>query len=90
MPCQRSTVTEPSSHRRFMIAGTASGSFGLLFWVPLQQGRKEGIEIKLIRSSYWPCVWDVVKEFGPTADHRNLAHFPEREPPRPCDSYKPL
>lgn len=64
-------------------------SFGLLFWVPLQQGRKEGIEIKFIRSSYWPCVWDVPKEFGPTADSGNLAHFPERESPRPCDSYKP-
>ena len=34
MPCQRSTVTEPSSHRRLLIAGTASGSFGLLFWLP--------------------------------------------------------
>jgi len=63
-------------------------AFGLLFWVPLQQGRKEGIEMKFIRSSYWPCVWDVPKEFGPTADHGNLAHFPEREPPRPCDSYR--
>jgi predicted dinucleotide-binding enzyme len=64
-------------------------SFGLLFWVPLQQGRKEGIEIKFIRSSYWPCVWDVVKELGPTADSANLARFPEREAPRSCDSYKP-
>jgi 8-hydroxy-5-deazaflavin:NADPH oxidoreductase len=63
-------------------------SFGLLFWVPLQQGRKEGIEIKFIRSSYWPCVWDVPKEFGPTADQGNLANFPGGQPPRPCDSYK--
>ena len=52
-----------------------------------QRGR---IEIKLIRSLYWPVrVWDVVKEFGPTADYGNLAHFPKRESPRPCDSYKP-
>lgn len=63
-------------------------SYALLFWVPLQQGRKEGIEFKLLRSSYWPCVWDVVKEFGPTADAANLARFPQREAPRPCDSYK--
>jgi len=64
-------------------------SYALLFWVPLQQGRKEGIEFKLLRSSYWPCVWDVVKEFGPTADAANLARFPQREAPRPCDSYRP-
>jgi predicted dinucleotide-binding enzyme len=63
-------------------------SYSMLFWVPLQQGRKEGIEFKLLRSSYWPCVWDVVKEFGPTADAANLARFPQQEAPRPCDSYR--
>ena len=60
----------------------------MLFFVPLQQGRAQGIEFKLLRSSYWPCTWDVAAQFGPTADRDDLAEFPRREEPRPCEQWK--
>jgi len=62
-------------------------AFGLLFWVPLLQGRAEGVEVELMRSSFWPCVWNVTESFEPVADRDNLAHLPRRIPPRPCESY---
>lgn len=61
--------------------------FGLLFMVPLQQGRAAGIELKFLRSSYWPCFWDVVEQFGPTSDSGNLAEFPQSEALRPCGAW---
>lgn len=62
--------------------------FALLFMVPLQQGRAEGIEIKFIRSSYFPCFWNVRKQFGPTADSADLAVFPPTgTTPRPCQAW---
>jgi predicted dinucleotide-binding enzyme len=65
----------------------AIDEFGLLFMVPLNQGRAEGIEIKFLRSSYFPCFWPVVKQFGPTADATNLAEFPVIGTPRPCSAW---
>jgi predicted dinucleotide-binding enzyme len=59
----------------------------LLFMVPLNQGRAEGIEIKFLRSSYFPCFWPVVAEFGPTSDSANLAQFPANGTPRPCQAW---
>jgi predicted dinucleotide-binding enzyme len=62
--------------------------FALLFMVPLQQGRAEGIEIKFLRSSYFPCFWPVRKQFGATADSADLAVFPPTgTTPRPCPTW---
>lgn len=62
-------------------------SFGKLFWVPLLQGRDEGIEFRFMRSSFWPCFWDVQAEFGTPDDIDHLAEIPRSGTPRPCDSY---
>lgn len=63
-------------------------SLGLVFWVPLQQGRAQGVELHLMRSSWWPCVWDVVATYGPTRDADDLATFPQPRPPTPCEAYR--
>lgn len=60
-------------------------AFSLLFWVPLLQGREQGIEFRLIRSSFWPCVWDVQQAFGRPPDADDLAQLPVPAPPRPCE-----
>ncbi|GLC24458.1 hypothetical protein rosag_09710 [Roseisolibacter agri] len=66
----------------------AINEFGLLFMVPLQQGRAEGIEIKFMRSSYFPCTWPVRRQFGATADSADLAVFPPTgTTPRPCQAW---
>jgi 8-hydroxy-5-deazaflavin:NADPH oxidoreductase len=62
-------------------------ALGLLFWVPLLQGREQGAEFLLLRSSFWPCVWDVQEEFGTPADAEDLAQLPVPAPPRPCESW---
>lgn len=62
-------------------------SYGLLFWVPLLQGRDEGIEFRLIRSSFWPCFWDVQADFGTPDDVDDLAEMPRTGTPRPCESF---
>ena len=63
----------------------AIDEFALLFMVPLQQSRAEGIEIKFLRSSYWPCFWDVAQQFGRPSDADDLAIFPQSDSaPRPC------
>ena len=62
--------------------------FGLLFMVPLQQGRAEGIEIKFLRSSYFPCNWPVRRQFGAPSDSADHAVFPPTgTPPRPCQAW---
>ena len=62
--------------------------FALLFMVPLQQGRAEGIEIKFLRSSYFPCFWNVIEQFGRTSDSDSLAEFPASgTAPRPCQAW---
>jgi 8-hydroxy-5-deazaflavin:NADPH oxidoreductase len=67
----------------------AIDEFALLFMVPLQQGRPEGIEIKFLRSSYWPCFWDVAQQFGKPSDADDLAAFPQRDAaPRPCSEWR--
>ncbi len=67
----------------------AIDEFALLFMVPLQQSRAEGIEIKFLRSSYWPCFWDVAQQFGRPFDADDLAVFPQPDaPPRPCSEWK--
>ncbi len=55
-----------------------------LFMMPIYQGRKEGWEFFIRRSSFWPCNWeDDWSE--PVADSDNLAQFPEPETsPVPC------
>lgn len=66
----------------------AINEFGLLFMVPLQQGRAEGIEIKFLRSSYFPCFWPVRKQYGATADSADLATFPPTgTTPRACQAW---
>jgi 8-hydroxy-5-deazaflavin:NADPH oxidoreductase len=62
-------------------------AFRLLFWVPLLQGRDEGIEFRLMRSSYWPCFWDVQATFGAPPDVDDLAQLPGESEPRPCESF---
>lgn len=62
--------------------------FALLFMVPLQQGRAEGIEIKFLRSSYFPCFWPVRKQFGAPSDSADHATFPPTgTTPRPCQAW---
>ena len=65
----------------------AVAAFGRLFWVPLLQGRDQGIEIRLMRSSYWPCTWDVQGTFGAPADADDLAELPGQGEPLPCDTF---
>ena len=61
---------------------------GHLYMVPLLQGRREGWEFSIQRSTYWPCFWDISESFAPVADADRLAEFPES--PRelkPCDAF---
>lgn len=66
----------------------ALASFGRLFWVPLLQGREQGIEIRLMRSSYWPCTWDVQATFGRPPDADHLAELPGQGDPLPCEAFR--
>lgn len=64
-------------------------ALGILYMVPLMQGRKEGIEFFYGRSSYGPCVWKVTDYYEPVVDHDDLAQFPESDsPPKPCSTHK--
>ena len=64
---------------------------GMLYMVPLSQGRKEGIEIFFHRSSYWPCFWDAPEYYGKVVDSEDLAQLPERDTqPKDCSEYTPL
>lgn len=60
-------------------------AFRLLFWVPLLQGREQGVEFVFFRSSFWPCFWDVQEQFGTPSDVEDLAQLPVPAPPRPCE-----
>ncbi len=62
-------------------------AFRLLFWVPLLQGREQGIEFVLLRSSFWPCFWDVQEQFGTPPDAMDVAQLPVPAPPRSCESW---
>jgi len=66
----------------------ALASFGRIFWVPLLQGRDQGIEIRLMRSSYWPCTWDVQATFGRPPDADDLAELPGQGEPQPCEAFR--
>lgn len=66
----------------------ALDAFGRLFWVPLLQGRDQGIEIRLMRSSYWPCNWDVQAAFGRPSDADDLAELPGQGEPLPCETFR--
>jgi predicted dinucleotide-binding enzyme len=66
----------------------AVAALGTLFWVPLLQGRDQGIEIRLMRSSYWPCTWNVQEAFGAPADADDLADLPGQGEPLPCDAFR--
>lgn len=66
----------------------ALASFGRIFWVPLLQGRDQGIEIRLMRSSFWPCTWDVQATYGAPVDAGDLAEFPGQGEPRPCEYFR--
>jgi len=66
----------------------ALASFGRIFWVPLLQGRDQGIEIRLMRSSYWPCTWDVQAAFGSPPDAEDLAELPGQGEPIPCEFFR--
>jgi hypothetical protein len=49
-----------------------------LFMVPIFQGRDEGWEFFIRRSSFWPCNWE--DDWAtPVADSDDLARFPESE-----------
>lgn len=62
--------------------------FLLLFMVPLSQGRAEGIEIKFLRSSFFPCFWNVRAQFGAPSDSADLAEFPSSgSTPRSCEAW---
>jgi len=60
-------------------------AMAMLYMVPLSQGREEGLEIYLHRSSYWPCNWDATADYGKVSDSEDLAELPPRAtPPIPC------
>lgn len=65
----------------------AIAAFSSLFWVPLLQGRDQGIEVRLIRSSYWPCTWNVQEAYGAPADAGDLAQLPGQGEPLPCEAF---
>jgi predicted dinucleotide-binding enzyme len=63
---------------------------GLLSTVPLQQGRDEGIDaLALVPSSGLPCFMDVREAFGAgdPYDLDDLARFPRRGDPIPCEDW---
>lgn len=64
-------------------------AMGLLSLVPLQQGRGEGVELKLLRNSVLPCIIDVEEAFGfgRPYDADNLARFPTREASISCEEW---
>jgi 8-hydroxy-5-deazaflavin:NADPH oxidoreductase len=64
-------------------------AMGLLTLVPLQQRRGEGVEVKLLRNSVMPCLFDVVDAFGfgKPYDLDSLARFPTREAQVSCDAW---
>jgi hypothetical protein len=64
-----------------------SYALGLLYWVPLQQGRSEGIELKLLRSRAMPCFVNLSDEPGRARDFDDLAQTPQREAPIPCEAW---
>jgi predicted dinucleotide-binding enzyme len=66
----------------------AVDAFGALFWVPLLQGRDQGIELKLMRSSFWPCTWDVQETYGAPYDVDDLAELPGQGEPLPCEAFR--
>jgi hypothetical protein len=69
----------PTRHSRYIEA------MAMLYMVPLSQGREEGLEIYLHRSSYWPCNWDATADYGKVSDSEDLAELPPRAtPPIPC------
>ena len=64
---------------------------GMLYLVPLQQGRTEGVELKLLRSNIFTCLVDPrdVFEFGTPYDKQNLAQFPQPQSPTvPCEVWR--
>jgi predicted dinucleotide-binding enzyme len=74
----------PLRHARYIEA------MGMLYMVPLSQGRKEGLEISFPRSTYWPCFWDATESYGKVADADDLAQMPERKtPPKDCSEFTP-
>jgi 8-hydroxy-5-deazaflavin:NADPH oxidoreductase len=58
--------------------------------VPLQQGRREGYELKLLPSVPLSCFVDVAEffGFGRPYDLDSLAPFPRRDPPITCDEWR--
>jgi hypothetical protein len=61
-----------------------------MFLVPLQQGRTEGYELKLMPSVPLSCFIDVAEffGFGRPYDLERLAPFPRRDPPIPCGEWR--
>lgn len=61
----------------------------LMFMVPIYQGRDEGWENLVHRTSFWPCHWGDDWS-APVYDADDLAQFPDTgEAPRPCSDYPP-
>lgn len=65
----------------------AIAAFSSLFWVPLLQGRDQGIELKFMRSSFWPCAFDAQEAFGAPVDADDLAELPGQGEPLPCEAF---
>jgi manganese oxidase len=65
-------------------------ALGLMVLVPLQQGRSEGVELKLLRSSALPCFLDLPDAFGfgRPYDFDDPAQFPRLEPPISCEVWR--
>ena len=69
----------PTRYARYVEAA------GMLYMVPLMQGREEGVEMFFRRTSYWPCNWDATADYGKVSDSEDLAKLPPRAtPPVPC------
>ena len=58
-----------------------------LYFVPLVQGRDQGVEFRLIRSSFWSCAWGARAPLGRSSDHDDLAELPGQGKPLPCEAF---
>ena len=63
-------------------------AMGLMFWVTALQQRKQGYELRLMPSSLLSCFVNLAEGYEKPYDFDDLAQFPEREPPVPCDAWK--
>ena len=65
-------------------------ALGVMSFIPAQQGRAEGYDLKLLPSAPWPCFFDAAAAFGfgRPYDLDSLPRFPRRDPPISCEEWR--